>query len=134
MTAEAEDINSPVIRGRGEVHRIGGAGVENLRLKPREATLDVPGISVLKAATPEAAASAMRAAFPKAKALHDLATTVGTASEEAIRGAGFDVLATPSDSLPTHYRIIHPDGVAGFPDDNLARLAAVFQDTTGHSP
>src|SRR5262245_17746716 len=30
----------------GDIHRIGGGGVENLRLKPREAGLDVPGISV----------------------------------------------------------------------------------------
>jgi hypothetical protein len=36
-----------------DIHRIGGGGgVENLRLKPREATLHPPGISVLKAPSP----------------------------------------------------------------------------------
>jgi hypothetical protein len=33
--------------------------------------------------------------------------------------------------LPNHHRIIHPDGVAGFNDANLADLAGVFEDTTG---
>jgi hypothetical protein len=52
------------------LHRIGGASVENLRLKSREAALDIPGISVLKVPTPREAAQQMRDAFPKAKALH----------------------------------------------------------------
>jgi hypothetical protein len=36
-----------------DIHRIGGGAVENLRLKPKEATLEKPGISVLKAASPQ---------------------------------------------------------------------------------
>ncbi|MFO0967047.1 MAG: hypothetical protein U0793_15885 [Gemmataceae bacterium] len=35
-----------------DFHRIGGAAIENLRLKPRERRLGKPGISVLKADTP----------------------------------------------------------------------------------
>ena len=115
-----------------DTHRIGGASVENLRLKPREAALDIPGISVIKSPTPGGAADEMRAGLPRAKALHEQAKTVGTASEGAIRGAGFDVMATPSTALPNHHRIIHPDGAAGFNDVNLARLAEVFTNTTGH--
>jgi hypothetical protein len=57
------------------IHRIGGATVENLRLKPREAALDPPGISVIKAATPGEAAQEMRTGLPKAKALHAAAHT-----------------------------------------------------------
>jgi len=116
----------------GNIHRIGGANVENLRLKPREAALAIPGISVLKAPTPAAAAQEIRAGLPKAKALHEQAKTIGTTSAEAIRGIGFDVIPTPSAALPNHQRIIHPDGAAGFSDVNLARLAEVFVNTTGH--
>src|SRR5207248_2136554 len=115
----------------GDIHRIGGASVENLRLKPREAALDVPGISVIKAPSPGAAAHEMRTGLPKAKALHRQANTIGTTTEEAIRSAGFDIMPAPSTALPNHHRIIHPDGVAGFDDANLARLAEVFVNTTG---
>jgi hypothetical protein len=115
-----------------DIHRIGGATVENLRLKPREAALAVPGVSVLKSPGPGEAARQMRTAFPKAKGLHEAARTVGSISEELIRSAGFDVIQAPSKALPNHYRIIHPDGVAGFNDGNLARLAQVFVNTTGH--
>ena len=116
----------------GDIHRIGGGSVENLRLKPREATLDVPGISVIKAPTPGVAAREMRTGLPKAKALHGQAKTIGTTSEEAIRGAGFDIIPTPSNALPNHHRIIHPEGAAGFNDANLARLAETFVNTTGY--
>ena len=115
-----------------DIHRIGGANVENLRLKPREATLNLPGISVIKAPNSGAAAQEMRTGLPKAKNLHEQAKTIGSATEEAIRGAGFDVIPTPSDTLPNHHRIIHPEGVRGFNDANLARLAEAFVNTTGH--
>jgi hypothetical protein len=118
--------------GDRTTHRIGGGCVENLRLKPKEATLDPPGISVLRAPSPAEAAQGIRAAFPKAKALHEAARTVGSTSEELIRSAGFDIIHAPSKTLPNHYRIIHPDGVAGFSDENLARLSEVFVDSTGH--
>jgi hypothetical protein len=116
----------------GDVHRIGGGTLENLRLKPREAALDVPGISVIKAPTPGDAARDIRTAFPKARGLHEQARTIGTTSEEAIRSAGFDVIPTPSTALPNHHRITHPEGAAGFRDDNLAKLVEVFVNTTGH--
>lgn len=112
------------------IHRIGGASVENLRLKPKEAKLPQPGISVLMAPTPGAAE--MRAAYPDATGLHEAAGTVGTSTLDAIRGAGFDVIPTPSNRIPNHHRLIHPDGAAGFTDENLARLAEAFQNTTGH--
>jgi hypothetical protein len=118
--------------GTSDVHRIGGASVANLRLKPREATLTPPGISVLKAPSPGDAAQQMRAAFPRAQRLHEAARTVASTTEELIRSAGFDIIPAPSQALPNHYRIIHADGAAGFTDEDLARLAVVFVETTGH--
>jgi hypothetical protein len=115
-----------------DIHRIGGATVENLRLKLKEAALAVPGISVLKSPCPQEAARQMRVAFPRAKALHRTARTVGSTSEELIRSVGFDIIPAPSNALPNHHRVIHPAGVAGFTDGNLARLAQVFVNTTGH--
>jgi hypothetical protein len=115
-----------------DIHRIGGGGVENLRLKPRETALKQPGISVLKAQSPGAAAQQIRSAFPAAKALHSAANTVGSTTETLIRAAGFDIIHVPSQTLPNHYRIIHPNGAAGFSDANLAHLSQVFTDTTGH--
>src|SRR4051794_29089742 len=119
MGGKLVDLPAP---GDRDIHRIGGAGAENLRLKPREATLNPPGISVLKAPTPGAAAQEIRTGLPKAKHLHEQAKTIGSASEEAIRATGFDVIPAPSAALPNHHRIIHPEGVAGFNDANLARL------------
>ena len=87
---------------------------------------------MIKAPTPDDAAREMRTGFPRARGLHEQAKTIGTTSEEAIRGAGFDIIPTPSTALPSHHRIIHPDGVAGFNDDELAKLAEVFVNTTGH--
>ena len=116
----------------GTLHRIGGASIDNLRLKPAEAALAVPGISVLKADRPEEAAAAIRAAFPKANGLQAAAATVGSATEEAIRDAGFDVIPDPTVRFPNHHRIIHRDGAAGFNDPNLAKLAGAFTNTTGH--
>jgi len=48
------------------------------------------------------------------------------------RAVGFDVIPAPSRRLPNHHRRIHPQGAAGFTDENLARLAAAFINTTGH--
>ena len=64
--------------------------------------------------------------------LHEDAKTIGTTSEEIIRSAGFDIIANATKKLPNHHRIIHPDGVAGFTDESLAKLAQVFTNTTGH--
>jgi hypothetical protein len=54
---------------------------------------------------PDAAAREIRTAFPKARGLHEHAQTLGTASEEATRGGGFDIIPTPSTALPNHQRI-----------------------------
>jgi hypothetical protein len=116
----------------GDIHRIGGASVANLRLKPREATLNPSGISVIEAATPGDAANEIRTGLPKATNLHKLAETIGSATREAIRAAGFDVISAPTALLPNHHRIVHPDGAAGFNDVNLTRLAEAFVNTTGH--
>jgi hypothetical protein len=114
------------------IHRIGGASIENLRLKPGEAALDVPGISVIRAVTPADAASEIRIGLPRARDLHKQAWRIGSTSVEAIRSVGFDVIQTPSVALPNHYRIIHPHGAAGFNDANLVKLAEIFTNTTGH--
>jgi hypothetical protein len=74
----------------------------------------------------------MRIAFPKAKGLHQAAKIVGSTTEDLIRSSGFDIIPKSTPKLPNHYRIIHRDGITGFNDDNLARLAQVFVNTTGH--
>ncbi len=118
--------------GNRDIHRIGGASIENLQLKPKEAKLNPPGISVIKAPTPGDAATEVRAAYPDATGLHEAAKIVGSTTTEAIRSTGFDVIPTPSKRLPNHYRLIHPEGAAGFTDENLERLAEVFTNTTGN--
>jgi hypothetical protein len=114
------------------MHRIGGSSVENLRLKPREALLNPPGISLLQAPSPGEAARQMREAFPAADELHEVAQVIGSTTADNIRSTGFDVIPNPTRKLPNHYRLIHPDGSAGFNDENLARLSAVFTETSGH--
>ena len=116
----------------GDMHRIGGSSVENLRLKPREATLNPPGISLLHAPSPREAARQIWEAFPAADGLHEAAQVIGSTTVDKIRRVGFDVIPNPTKKLPNHYRLIHPDGVAGFSDENLARLSAVFTETSGH--
>lgn len=74
----------------------------------------------------------MREAYPDATGLHEAANTVGSLTAEAIRGAGFDLIANPTRRLPNHHRIIHPQGASGFTDANLARLAEAFENTTGN--
>jgi hypothetical protein len=112
-----------------DIHRIGGGSVENLRLKPKEATLNPPGISVLKALSPGEAARQIREAFPEAEELHEIAKVVGSTTAEKIRSAGFDVLPNPTRRLPNHHRVIHPDGAGGFSEENLKGLSEVFTDT-----
>ena len=107
--------------------------MEHLRLKPREATLDPPGISLLRAPAPDEAVGQMRAAFPAANALQAAAQVVASTTVDEIRQAGFDVLPNPTRKWPQHYRLVHPDGVAGFTDVNLLRLSAVFSETSGHA-
>lgn len=68
----------------GDIHRIGGSSVDNLRLKPRDARLKPPGISVLKAATPAEAASQLGAALPEATDLHKAAKIIGSSTTESV--------------------------------------------------
>ena len=85
-----------------DMHRIGGSSVENLRLKPREATLNPPGISLLHAPAPREAARQMREAFPAADELHAAAQVIGSTTVEKIRSAGFDVIPNSTKRLPNH--------------------------------
>ena len=71
--------------------------------------------------------------FQEPQVLHAAAPEpIASTSEELIRSVGFDIIHVPSKTLPNHYRIIHPDGFAGFNDQNLAQLLQVFVNTTGH--
>lgn len=115
----------------GDMHRIGGGSVGNLRLKPREATLNPPGISLLQSPSEGEAVRQMREAFPAAERLHEAAQVIGSTTVDKIRSVGFDVIPNPTRKLPNHYRLIHPEGVKGFTDENLARLSVVFTDTSG---
>src|SRR5438876_11327413 len=115
-----------------DIHRIGGGSVENLRLKPREARMNPPGISVLRSPSPSEAARQIREEFPEAGELHEAARVVGSATAAKIRSAGFDLIPNPTRRFPNHHRIIHPDGAAGFNDENLRRLAEVFINTAGY--
>src|SRR3954451_6342256 len=87
-----------------DIHRIGGGQVENLRLKPLEAGLDPPGISVLRAPSPVNAAIQIRNTFPGARELHEASRVIGSSHVEAIREAGFDIIADPTRRLPNHHR------------------------------
>lgn len=72
----------------------------------------------------------MRAAFPLAKRLWSLASVIESTTGARIRSAGLDGIANSTATFPNYYRLIHSEGVAGFSDDNLARLAQEFEDTT----
>jgi len=116
------------------VHRLGGGELANLRLKASERALAPPGISVFLGGTAQEAADQMRGVFRdkrKYQRLHRLAATVGSATIEVIRQAGFDVIPDPTSRFVNHGRIIHPRGEAGFDDASLAKLARVLHDTTG---
>jgi hypothetical protein len=116
----------------GCVHRVGGGDEKNLGLKPHEAKLDPPGISVLIGGTPADTAAAFRRVFGPKSSLGKAARNVGTAESEQIRAAGFDVVPVPTSNFPNHGRIIHPtEGAAGFTPENLQRLSQVFSNTTG---
>jgi hypothetical protein len=94
--------------------------------------LNPPGISLLQAPSPGEAARQMREAFPAADELHEAAQVINSTTADKIRSAGFDIIPNPTRKLPNHYRLTHPDGVAGFNDENLARLSAVFTESSGH--
>ena len=126
MDASDSSISAPT-----SVHRIGGASLENLRLKSKERTLDLPGISVFLGGTPQEAAQLMRTTFPNATRLSAAAEQVATSTVGEIWRAGFDIFVAPTRYFPNHARLIHADGAIGFSDENLLRLAQVFRTTTG---
>jgi hypothetical protein len=114
------------------VHRIGGGNANNFGLKPHEARLDPPGISVLIGGTPAETAASIRRVFGPKSSLGKAASTVGTAEIGRIRAAGFDVIPVPTRNFPNHGRIIHPtEGMAGFTPENLEKLSQAFTNTTG---
>ena len=112
------------------VHRLGGAGIDNLRLKTKEQTLLPPGISVFRAIDPAEVRMQVRQAFPNATRLIADAKTIATATVAAIRQAGFDVMPNPTQHFPNHVRLFHPDGLSGFSDDQLAELSRAFSTVT----
>jgi hypothetical protein len=111
------------------IHRIGGGAVGNLSLKPTEVTLIPPGISTLTGGTPGEAAQAMRDRFPRMAPRGR--TTVGATTAGKIRHAVFDVIMNPTPNFPQHARLVHPEGLSGFSQENLERLSRYFQDFTG---
>ena len=113
------------------VHRVGGGSIANLRLSLLEQKLTPPGISLLLGGTPQGAATQMRQAFPNSRKWRDSAHTVGTTTAAAVRQAGFELVPDPTSRFPNHARLIHPSGVVGFTDTNLAQLVRVFHDIEG---
>jgi hypothetical protein len=111
------------------IHRVGGGSTNNLALKPAEAGLVPPGISMLSGGAAAEAAEAMRKRFPRMAPRGK--TVVGSTTAGAIREAGFDVIMNATPNFPQHARLIHPDGVAGFNQENLERLAECFEDQSG---
>jgi hypothetical protein len=105
--------------------------VANLRLSPLDAQQTPPGISMLVGGTPQEAAAQMRRAFPRSRKWQETAHTVGTTTAVAIRETGFELLSDPTSRFPNHARLIHPSGVAGFTDEHLTTLAAIFRNTMG---
>lgn len=132
-----QELRSSVAVGKPEeivpdtlVHRVGGGSVDNLRLSPLEEALTPPGISVLLGGTPQEAADQMRRAFPRSRKWQEASRSVGTATTGAVRQTGFDVVPDATARFANHARVIHPDGVDGFNDGNLDRLAQTFENTT----
>ena len=113
------------------VHRIGGGSVANLRLSLLDQRETPPGISVLLGGTPQEAAAQMRQAFPNSRKWRVAAQIVGTSTAAALRHVGFEIVPDATSRFANHARLIHPEGVLGFTDNQLAALAQTFQNTTG---
>jgi hypothetical protein len=116
------------------VHRLGGAALENLRLKATEEVQVPPGISVFVGGTPQETARQMREAFRDARKysrLHAASTIVASATLADVRQAGFDVLPDPTRRFANHGRLVHPLGRDGFSDERLTELSRVFHTTSG---
>lgn len=112
------------------VHRVGGGSVANLRPSALDQKQDPPGISTLLGGTPQEAADQMRKAFPRSPKWRDATHAVGTTTAGALRKVGFEIVPAPTSRFPNHARLIHPDGMEGFTDENLEMLAKTFRNTT----
>jgi hypothetical protein len=103
-----------------------------LKLRPAEAHLNPPRISVLVGGTAQQAAADFRRVFGPQSSLGKKAKVVGTATLDGIRDAGFDVIEDPTTNFPNYGRLIHPtEGAAGFTDENLRQLSQAFSDPKG---
>ena len=89
-----------------------------------------PGVSVLLGGTAEKVRQDVRRAFPHAAMLLETAAMIATATVAAIRETGFEVIADPTRHFPNHARLVHPKGIDGFDDANLAKLSRAFTDVT----
>ena len=121
-----ELINGQSLSDETKVFRIGGASIDNLKLKDAEKKLNPPGISVIRANDEKEAGDIMKKAFPKATKLHEQINSGNIAEMKAkdIREVGFDVIHNPTENIgEPHARIIHPEGVTGFNNDNLEKLS-----------
>lgn len=112
------------------IHRVGGGNAANLRLKAMEERLIPPGISVFLGGSAQQAVTQLRQAFPRSRKWRGK-QTVGTTTAAALRQVGFEVVPNPTSRFSNHARLIHPNGVVGFTDTNLKRLAHTFQDIKG---
>jgi hypothetical protein len=122
------DREGSEIPGDVVVHRIGGSDLARLKLKPKETSLQPPGISVFLGGTPEEAAKQLTDAYPdsqKFSQLHELAKRVASSTVDKIKEAGFLVVRDSTKKFPNHGRIIHPNGVKGFAA-SVAELAKAF--------
>ena len=117
-----------------QIHRIGGADAANLALKPPEMKLTPPGISVLRAGSPEEAAALAKGVAQREgwSRMSTAAETMGTATAADVRAAGFDVIHDPTKAFgDAHSRLIHPAGEGGFTPENLDALSKVFTNNGG---
>ena len=117
-----------------KVHRIGGADAAALQLKPAERKSTPPGISLLRAESPEEAAHLAKDVAQKQgwTRMATAAETMGSATAADIRAAGFDVIHDPTATWgEAHARLIHPQGEQGFTPENLQKLANVFANKGG---
>jgi len=132
--ADCGPHDRPKLPGDTLVHRIGGASPANLALKPPEKSLTPPGISLLRAQSPEHATAMVRNVARRKgwSKMEKNAGSMGTARVADIRDAGFDVIHDPTDTWgDEHARLIHRDGVAGFNAENLQKLSNAFSGNTG---
>ncbi len=95
QSCESLHVNDQV-----QIHRIGGANIENLSLKSDEAALMPPGISVLRSISPADAGEEMRRQFPRVAPRG--MTVVASTTVGEVRKVGFDVIMNPTRRFPQH--------------------------------